>query len=211
LDEVILNLEHFRSRNLEVIGVVFNKVYAHEVDKLRSFGGPFLERHGTRLLGVIPHSKTLSQPTLRDIVERVGGKVLSGEQSLQNRVARMLVGAMSPAYASDYFEDGALLITGGDRLDMVLAALAHSRQDSPKSTKFSGLLLTCGVEPPPDVLEMLRSAEIPVIISEQDSCNVVSRVTQLQAKLSPADKVRINSVNDMVKRHVDIDALFAAM
>lgn len=211
LDEVILNLEHFRSRNLEVIGVIFNKVYAHEVDKLRSFGGPFLEKHGTRLLGVIPHSKALSQPTLRDIVERVGGKVLSGEQSLQNRVTKMLVGAMSPAYASDYFEDGALLITGGDRLDMVLAVLAHSTQNAPKKKKFSGLLLTCGVEPSEEVLEMLRRVEIPVIVSEHDSCNVVSRVTQLEAKLSPADKARISSVNDMVRRHVDVDALFAAM
>ena len=208
LDEIVLNLEHFRSRNIEVIGVIFNKVYPHEIDKLRSFGEPFLEDHGTKLLGVIPHSKAMSQPTLRDVVERVGGKVISGEQSLQNRVARILVGAMSPAYASDYFEDGALLITGGDRLDMVLAALAYSAQDISKRTKFSGLMLTCGVEPSKDILEMLKLAEIPVIVSEQDSYNVVSRVTQLQVKLSPADKSRINSANDMVRRHVDVDVLF---
>ena len=211
LDEIVLNLEHFKSRNLDVVGVIFNKVYPHEIDKLRSFGEPFLEKHGTKLLGVIPHSKTLSLPTLRDVVERVGGKVLSGEQRLQNRVTKILVGAMSPAYASDFFEDGALLITGGDRMDMILAALVYSTKNAPKSTKFSGLLLTCGVEPPKDVLEMLKRIEIPVLVSEHDSYNVVSRVTQLQAKLSPADKNRIVSVNDMVRRHVDVDALFDAI
>jgi BioD-like phosphotransacetylase family protein len=211
LDDVILNLEHFRSRSLDVIGVVFNKVYPHEIDKLRSFGGPFLEKHGTKLLGAIPHSKILGQPTLRDIVEHVGCRVLAGEQHLQNRVAKILVGAMSPAYAAGHFEDGALLITGGDRLDMVLAALAYGGPSAPKAARFSGLLLTCGIEPPKDILEMLKRAEIPVISSEKDSYNVASRISQMHAKLSPADKAKVNSVNDMIRRHVDVDALFDAM
>ncbi len=211
LDEVILNLDHFRSRGLDVIGVVFNKVYPQEIDKLRSFGGPFLEKNGTKLLGIIPYAKVLSQLTIRDMAERVEGRILAGEQHLQNRVTKILVGAMSPACAGDYFEDGALLITGGDRLDMVLAVLAYSAPESPETTRFSGLLLTCGAEPPKEVLEMLRRAEIPVISTKLDSYNVVSRVSQMQAKLSPADKNKISSVNDMVRRHVDMDALFDAL
>jgi phosphate acetyltransferase len=208
LDEVVLNLEHFRSRGLDVVGVIFNKVYPQEVDKLRSFGGPFLEKQGTRLLGVIPHSKLLGQPTLRDIVERLGCRVLAGEQYLQNRVAKILVGSMSPAYVAEYFEDNALLITGGDRLDMILAALAYSAPNSPKRIKFAGLLLTCGVEPSKDILEMLKRMEIPVVSTQQHSYGVVSRISQMETKLSPADKVKVNAVNDMIRRHVDVDALF---
>lgn len=208
LDEAVLSLKHFQSQGLEVVGVVFNKVFPQEIDKLKDFGALFLEQQGTRLLGAIPYSKTLSCPTVRDIVEKVKGRVMMGEQQLGNHVGKILVGAMSPACAGRYFENNSLLITGGDRTDMILALLAYSMPGGEETKKFAGLLLTCGIEPPREILELLDRAEVPVVIAEQDSYSVVSSISQMQIKISPADKQRIASVYDIVRRYVDVDALF---
>ena len=91
---------------------------------------------------------------------------------------------------------------------MALAAIAHTLFNNKKELKFAGLLLTCGVEPPKEIMEMLRQAEIPVIGTQQDSYKVVSRVSQMDVKISPADKNKIAVVNDTVRRHVDVDTLF---
>lgn len=208
LDEVVLNLEYFKSHGIEVIGVIFNKVFPQEIDKLRSFGEPFLERFGARLLGVIPHVKALALPTMRDIGELIEGKVLVGEQYLGNHASKILVGAMSSGYAARYFDNNVLLITGGDRADMILAALASSLVSAKRRVKFAGLLLTCGVEPPKEILELLRQLEVPVISAQQDSYTVISRISQSQVRISPADKQKISMVNDVVRRHVELDRVF---
>ena len=211
LDEVVLNLKYFQSHGLEVIGVIFNKVFPHEVDKLRDFGAPFLEQQGTRLLGVIPYSKPLAAPTVRDIGERIKGKVLAGEQHLGNHIGRILVGAMTPACSDNYFENNSLLITGGDRSDMVFAALAYSMIEGDESRKFAGLVLTCGIEPPEKLVEMLRRIEIPVIVTQDDSYSVVSSISQMQVKISPADKNKISAVNDTIRRHVEVDKIYGLL
>lgn len=217
LDEVVLNLEYFKSHRIEVIGVVFNKVFPQEIDKLRTFGEPFLDRFGTKLLGVIPHVKALAVPTMQDIGELIGGKVLAGERHLGNHASKILVGAMSSGIAASYFmdlEENALLITGGDRTDIILAALVSSlisygrKVDPPRRVKFAGLLLTCGVEPPEKILELMRRLEVPVISAPQDSYTIVSRISQMQVKISPADKQKIDIVNDAVRRHVELDTIF---
>jgi BioD-like phosphotransacetylase family protein len=208
LDEVVLNLKYYQAHGLEVIGVIFNKVFPEEIDKLRNFGGPFLEQRGTRLLGVIPYSKSLGYPTIRDIAERIGGKVLTGEQHLGGHAGKMIVGAMTSASVSRHFENNCLLITGGDRTDMMLAVLVQTLLSDKKKMKFAGLLLTCGVEPPNEIMEMLKQAEIPVISTQQDSYAVVSSISQMDVKISPADKQKISVVYDTVRRHVDIDNLF---
>jgi len=116
--------------------------------------------------------------------------------------------AMSPACAGRYFENNSLLITGGDRTDMILALLAYSAPGGEETKKFAGLLLTCGVEPPDEILELLHRAEVPVVIAEQDSYSVVSSISQMRVRISPADKQRISLVYDVVRRYVDVDTLF---
>jgi BioD-like phosphotransacetylase family protein len=208
LDDVVLNLKYFQSQGLDVIGVIFNKVFPDEIDKLRNFGGPFLEQHGTRLLGAIPYNKFLAYPTVRDITERINGKILTGEHHLGNHVGKILVGAMTPRSCNQYFENNCLIVTGGDRMDMVLAVLVYAMQGGEETKEFAGLVLTCGEEPSNEILEMLDRAEIPVISAKQDSYTVVSSISQMPIPISPADTQKIDAICDTVRRHVDVDKLF---
>jgi BioD-like phosphotransacetylase family protein len=187
---------------------MFNKVLAQETDKLREFGTRFLEKQGTRLLGIIPYNRALSTCTVRAVAERIGGRVLAGEQYLGNHIGRFLVGALSAGSARKYFENNCLLITGGDRTDMLLAALVYALTGGQSGFKFAGIVLTGGVVPPEDILELLKRAEIPVVAVEQDSFTVTSAIGQMEPKISPADGQKIQTVCDVVRRHVDVKAIF---
>jgi len=207
LDEAALNINYYRSEKVEVLGVIFNKVYPREVDKLRSFGAKFLKGQGAELLGVIPYNKLLGAPTVRDVAEQIEGKFVSGEQHVDNRVSRILVGAMGAGQAAGFFENNCLLITGGDRTDMILAALVYSNLPEGQRIKFAGLVLTCGVKPPAEIVSLLRKAGLPAIVTDKDSYTVGSRVSQMQTRISPANKHKIDIISDMVRRHVEVDKL----
>ncbi len=208
LDEVALNLEYYQSKGVEVVGVVFNKVFPQEEDKLRGFGAKFLEEANTRLLGIIPYNKLLAMPTIRDLTERVRGRIIAGEQHVDNHIGRIFIGAMAADQAAKYFEENCLLITGGDRADMIVAAHAYSMLPGDQKIKFGGLILTGGVTPPEEILELLRRADMPVIVVDEDSYTVASKVSQMQPRISPANKQKIEIVSEMVRRHVEVDKLF---
>jgi len=208
LDQIVMNIDYLRAKGVDVLGVIFNKVFPDEIDKLRKYGASFLEKHGTRLLGVIPHHNLLSLPTIRDIAERINGKVLAGEHSLGNLVGKTFVGAMTPSYAWPYFSPNSLLITGGDRIDMILAVVTYCLMEKDETQKFAGMVLTCGVEPPEHILELLKQAGIPVILAQQDSYSVISNISQMDVRISPADERKISLVADLVKRHVEVDNIF---
>ncbi|HVY60578.1 MAG TPA: AAA family ATPase, partial [Planctomycetota bacterium] len=124
IDEVALNVSFFRQHGVEVLGAVVNKARPTEVAPLKDFGRRALERLGVRLLGVVPHDPLLESRTVLQVFEGIGAQLVAsgGDGRLGRRVEKMLVGALTTHNAIDNFEDDALLITGGDRTDLLVAA-----------------------------------------------------------------------------------------
>lgn len=206
LDEVALNLSLFHQHDVEVIGVIFNKVRSHEVEKIKDVGASVLERWGTRLLGIIPYNRVLDSPTMMDILERLRGRVILGEKFLSNRVETVQVGAMSAHNALPRLRNRAMLITGGDRTDILLAAAIRTLTD-PEKHRIAGIVLTGGILPDPKVLDVLRNLNLPVISVDDDSYTTATKVKALDLKISPRDTVKIDLVRDIMQRYIDIDLI----
>src|SRR5882762_8180028 len=122
IDEVALNQALFEREGVEIIGVILNKVLGDKVDYVSDFARRGLKRKGLELLGVIPHQSILSSPTVGLIREELGSELLNEPLNLQTLVDDVVVGAMSAPNATKHFKRGVLLITPGDREDIVLAA-----------------------------------------------------------------------------------------
>ena len=115
IDEVSLNRALFENEGVEVIGVIINKVVPGKVDYVAEFVRRGLKRKGLELLGVIPHHKVLSVPSMSVIRAALDGTLLNGSKQLSNLVDDVVVGAMSVNNALRFFQPGVLLITPGDR------------------------------------------------------------------------------------------------
>lgn len=118
---------------------------------------------------------------------------------------------MEPGDALRYITEGSLMITPGDRKDMITAALNSFCEDDNKRLKISGIILTGGIMPEEGLMELLQKAQIPVLIAEEDTYDVATSVHDLTVKIRPCDKDKIEKVVRMVKESVDLRKILKGM
>jgi hypothetical protein len=123
VDEIALNKALFQQEGVEVIGAIINKVLPSKFELVRDFAGRGLARLGVELLGCIPEDPVLAKPNLGQICKSIRGRFLHGGERSRRQVKKVVIGAMSTARVTDFFAPGTLIISPGDREDILLAAL----------------------------------------------------------------------------------------
>ena len=211
IDEVMLNKGLFDLKGVELLGVILNKVRPDKLDTIATFVEEGLARHGIELLGVIPHEDILANPTMRQILDESGGDLLHGEAYLDNEIETVIVGAMTAHRALDYIYRNCLLITPGDRDDLILAAMSSCSVGMDKANCVAGMLLTGGVQPHENIMRLIRRTQIPVILVKADSYAAAAAVNSLKIKILPTDKKKIVMARRLVRRFVDVDRLAAKL
>jgi len=209
IDEVCLNQALFEKEGVEIIGVICNKVLPDKVDYIGDFVRRGLKRKGLELLGVIPHQRILSSPTLDLIREELKAEMLNDSDQLQNLVDDVVVGAMSVHNAMRFFKRGVLLITPGDREDIVLAVatnLINQREET-----MAGVVLTGNLRPGHSVLKAIREMPFPVLLAKDDSYQVASKVHDLTVKTRPGDTEKISLIRDLIAKNVDVNKILNAL
>src|SRR3954464_3009928 len=189
IDEVSLNQALFEKEGVEIIGVILNKVLPDKVGHVADFARRGLKRKGLDLLGVIPHQRMLSSPTVALLRDELKAELLSEPQSMDSLVEDVVVGAMGAQNAISYFKRGVLLITPGDREDIILAACTGL--DADRQDMMAGMVLTGNLRPNPNLLKVIRGMPIPVLLAVEDSYRVASKVHDITVKTRPADANKI--------------------
>jgi BioD-like phosphotransacetylase family protein len=209
IDEVTLNQALFEKEGVEIIGVIINKVLPGKLDYITEFARRGLKRKGLDLLGVLPHLPILTQPTLSSIQEDLQARLLNAGHGMQNLADHMVIGAMSVQNALQCFRPGVLAIIPGDREDILLALAAAL--DTGDCQGVTGIILTDGFEPGPAVQKLIQPMPFPVLLANENSYEVTSRVHDLIVKTRPDDKNKINLIRDLIAKHVDVQKILAAI
>lgn len=207
IDEIVLNKSLFEKEDVELMGVIINKVLPEKFSKVDKLIRRGLARKGIQVLGVIPYLPLLSYPSIAQILEEANFKLLSGEKGLDNIVKKIVVGAMEPHNALNYFVDRALLITPGDREDMILASLGYYFARSVKAIHISGIVLTGNLVPHKTIMNLVEQTKIPVLLAKADTYSVASCIHDLMIKIRPQDKQKIEAVKRIIKENVDMDKI----
>ncbi|MDB6023775.1 MAG: hypothetical protein JWQ04_3632 [Pedosphaera sp.] len=209
IDEVALNQALFEKEGVEIIGVILNKVLGTKVEYISDFARRGLKRKGLELLGVIPHHQVLSNPTVELIREELHAQMLNQGGGMQNLVEGVSVGAMGAQNALSLFKPGVLLITPGDREDIILAA--RTSLDGQKGKKMAGIVLTGNLRPSASILKAIRTMPIPVLLAEEDSYQVASKVHDLTVKTRPGDVEKITLIRDLIAKNVDVQKILNSL
>jgi phosphate acetyltransferase len=98
-----------------------------------------------QLIYAIPEDESLGKPTVGEIAKIIGAEVLYGEDQLNRHVHNFTVAAMQLHNFLTRIERGSLIITPGDRADIIVACLAIVSSTSMEN--ISGILLTGGLKP----------------------------------------------------------------
>lgn len=207
IDEIVLNKALFDKEGVKVLGVIINKVLPDKFDKVDRLVRKGLERNGINVLGVIPYVPSLSCPTIGQILEETDYELLCGKEVLGCYISQVIVGAMQPHDAVKYIVDDILLITPGDREDMIMTALGCYRESDTKRLKISGMILTGGIIPAQSIMELLCRARIPVMLARADTYAVASGIHDLTVKIRPQDTEKIKAVVQLIKKSVNLDMI----
>jgi BioD-like phosphotransacetylase family protein len=209
IDEIALNQALFEKEGVEIIGVILNKVVGEKIDYISDFARRGLKRKGLDLLGVIPHEQILSKPSIDLIREELHAELLNHPPTLDTLVDDVVVGAMGAHNAMKFFKRGVLLITPGDREDILLAAGAMTSPQSEE--KLAGIVLTGGLRPSAGVLKALQAMPVAVMLAQADSYEVASNVHNLTVKTRPTDGEKISLIRDIVAKNVNLKKILQAL
>ncbi|MFF4157433.1 phosphate acetyltransferase [Streptomyces sp. NPDC001678] len=151
----------------------------------------------------LPEDSALSAPTVRQIVQQLDAEVLLGDDSGLARDAKDFVfgGAMLPVFLPALTE-GCLVVTPGDRVDLIVGALAAHSAGAPA---IAGVLLTLDERPGPDILALAGrlAPGTPVVSVPGGSFPTAAELFAVEGKLEASSPRKAETALGLFERHVD--------
>ncbi len=205
IDEIELNMALFEKEGVDVIGVIINKVLESKYKKVKDMLKLGFKRKGIDVLGVIPYTPKLSNPTIQNIIEETNLKLISKKAGIANVVRNIFIGAMEPQAALEFIETDSLLITPGDREDIIKIVLtAHLLKKPKRKISIAGIILTGNIVPNEKIMRLIENADIPVLLSKEHTYKAASEIYDLVVKIRPQDKEKTRIAENLVKNYVDV-------
>ncbi len=205
IDIAVTTSKSFTDEGVQILTVVANKIDPDKEDEIKTQLEKSLP-NGV-IATTIPQNKDLGSPTMKEIHESVGGAVLFGEQQLSNQVDTSIVGAMQLHNCLTRLQKNTLIVTPGDRGDIIIGALqANISKNYPK---VAGLILTGGLVPEPTILKLIEGLDsvVPIIAVTTGTFKTVNNVTNTQSRISPDNKEKIALAISMFDKHIDIKTI----
>ncbi len=142
----------------------------------------------------------LSAVSVAEIVEALDGTYVCGERFGGGLVETYMIGAMSSEHALRYFQltPNKVVIVGGDRAEIVLAAL---------DTPTVAVVLTGNYVPSPAVIERAEERGVPLVSVELDTVTAADGMRRLFGRLRVKERSKIDLIAELIDESVDVDRL----
>jgi BioD-like phosphotransacetylase family protein len=209
VDEIAINQALFERAGVEVIGAIINKVEPGRLEMIHNYCGAALERMGIPLLGCIPLEQKLLRPNLNQIVSEIKANWLNGKSDgSSERIDKVLIGAMGAREIIEYIRPGTLIVTPGEREDIIMAAIAAEGIAGKRI--LSGLVLTRNVLPHPKLMAMIAQTKIPVVTCRDESFEVATKIHEMTIKTTATDSEKISIIKDLITKNIDLNVIKSA-
>ncbi len=210
MSTVRATLDTFVERGTQVVGMVVNRA---DVDMLSDLRGALKEElpRDDLLLSVIPFNETLRSPTIKEVAEQLGAELLYGGDQLDRLAYHYLVIAMHVENYLSHLTENALLITPGDRSEVILSALQAHR--SKRYPPISGIVLSGGLRPTPNVARLLDGLPgmVPIASVQTDTYDTAVQVGMVRSYITPDNQEKISLSLDLFEEFIDAEALLSQL
>jgi BioD-like phosphotransacetylase family protein len=132
---------------------------------------------------------------------------VAGEENLKNIVKNIIIGAMSTADPNknplfvrpSLNRENQLMITAGDRSDMILAALERDT---------IGIILTNDIVPPQLIVAKAKERGVPVLLVGTDTFKTARAIDDMEALLTKDDPDKIKLLSQLIEKYTRVKELF---
>jgi phosphate acetyltransferase len=205
VDSLYLVYDSFKVKEVEVLSVFANKVQPENIELVTKSLQKSLPQNV--LINTIPLISSLNNPTMQEIVNELDAKVLFGENYLNNEIGHFSVGAMQLHNYLVHLHDNALVITPGDRSDIILGALQAN--ESANYPTISGIILTGNIVPEESILKLIEglSAIVPIIAVDGGTYHITNRIGAIKSEIYANNTHKIETSITTFEKYVDNEAL----
>jgi phosphate acetyltransferase len=200
-----LSYNSFISKEVDVIGIVANKIEKDEVDYIRK---ELIKSFPEQLqIDIIPKIDFLAFPTVKEVVQALKGRVLFGAQFLDNAIGSYSTGAMQLRNYLTRIKENALVITPGDRADIILGALqANASKNYPK---IAGIILTGTIIPEESILKLIEGVQstVPIVSVDGGTFGISNKIGAVKSKIYATHNKKILLSLDTFDTYVNAEGL----
>ncbi len=198
---VQLAYDGFEEKDVKVIALIANKVLPKNIPAVIKRLNKIV-KSGT-YVAAIPRDELLSHPSMYDIIRTFDAEILTGENQLGRDIRQVAVGAMQMRHFLKFIKDKTLVITPGDRHDLILAALQADKSFNYPS--ISGIVLSGGIKPAKPVLKLIEgvNTHVPVLSVKPQTYEVATRIKNMKVQINPGDTKKILRAIRLFKKHVN--------
>lgn len=209
LQELVGNIymayDSFREKGVEVLLTVANKVQTENLEKVLAALKSKLPKKV--FTAAIPLNPILGNPTVKEIAQVLSAKVLFGEDFINNQAGEFSVGAMQLRNYLNHLKKDSLVITPGDRADIILGALQANI--STNYPNLSGIVLTGGLLPEDSIIKLIEglSDVIPILSVADGTFSVTNRIGTIKPRIYPENKEKITTSIQEFEKYVPTNEL----
>lgn len=203
-----ITIDTLEEKGVELAGCIINRAPEGFLEETAGNIKCMAQFNRSIPLYVIPEHKALGNPSVEDVKRWLGAEVLYGESSLLTLVDNYLVAAMQIGNFLDYLKPQSLVITPGDRSDIIIASLASRISNA--YPNIAGIVITGGIDLRPSVQKLIEGwtgIPVPVLFVESHTYDTVQSVTELYGRIEAKDDKRIATAMGWFNKHVDIQEL----
>ncbi|TDS14275.1 phosphate acetyltransferase [Maribacter caenipelagi] len=209
LDELVGNLymayDSFKEKGVDVLLIVANKVQPENVTIVSNELKEKLP--DDVLVGTIPVNTILGSPTLKEIAQELDAQVLFGEDYINNQVGSFSVGAMQLRNYLTHLKKDSLVITPGDRADIILGALQANISTNYPS--LSGIVLTGGLIPEDSIIKLIEGLSdiIPILSVARGTFFVTNKIGTIRPRIYAENTEKIQTSIQEFEKYVPTEEL----
>lgn len=205
VSDILTSKDSFDENSSLLIGVIINKIDNEQLLKRKNEIKNLLKRKNIELFGMVPYNEILPKPRINDIVKSLNGEVLIGKEYLNKIALDTIIVSMTFENALKYLNNNTLIVTGGDRNEIILGSIVSSI--SATFPKISGLILTGNILPNNRILDLIKAlpgyVSFPIIKVPDDTLTTMNRIKSLTVHISSNDEEKIEAGKSLILEHVD--------
>jgi phosphate acetyltransferase len=210
VDELVRSIkvyhESLSDRGCDLVATVVNRVDPNAIAEVQQ-GFATEKIADKQLVYTIPDDENLGNPSVGEVARLLNAEILYGEENLTRHVRSFTIAAMQLRNLLSRIEYGTLIITPGDRSDVVLACLAAVQ--SMTMPNISGIMLTGGLVPEEPIQKVIEGFQdtVPIIAVNENTYEAAIRVENIHASITPDNTRKIIQALAVFEKHVNMDEL----
>ena len=200
-----LTYNSFIQKEVDVIGLIANKIEIEEMEYIKTELRKVIPKEVH--IDVVPKVNFLANPTVKEVAEALNGKVLFGEQFLDNSIGSYSTGAMQLRNYLTRIKENALVITPGDRADIILGALqANASSNYPR---IAGIILTGNLIPEESILKLIEGVQstVPIVTVDGGTFGISNKIGAVKAKIYASNSKKIVLALDTFDTYINVERL----